>query len=222
MADQAAARTRYSNGAIFLHWAIAILILYNLFSGFFHDTLPKGVFQFHISSGITILTLTVIRIVWRLTHKPPTFLPMAKWEQGLAHVVHFLLYCAMLIAPLTGWAMISAHVDKPAPVEQAAGATTPPSLPVPPKPRKTMIWGLFALPKLSPITHIADQPDGAAKIKEAHEWFEDKHELVGFIFLGLLILHVAGALKHQFIDRRGELARMGLGTPEAAHWDPAA
>ena len=111
--------------------------------------------------------------------------------------------------------MISAHVDKPAPVEQAAGATTPPSLPVPQKPRRTMIWGLFALPKLGPIVHIADQPDGAAKIKEAHELFEERHEMVGFIFLGLLLLHLAGALKHQFIDKERELARMGLGTPAA-------
>ena len=213
MTDQAAARLRYSKVAIFLHWAIALLVLHNLVTGFFHDALPRGWFQFHISSGVTILVLTVIRIVWRLTHKPPPFLPMAKWEKWGANIVHFLLYCAMLAAPLTGWAMISAHVDKPAPVEQAAGAATPPSLPVPKKPRRTMIWGLFELPKLSPIVHIADQPDGAAKIKEAHELFEERHEMVGFIFLGLLILHLAGALKHHFIDKERELARMGLGRP---------
>jgi cytochrome b561 len=29
--------------------------------------------------------------------------------------------------------------------------------------------------------------------------------------LGLLILHIAGALKHQFIDRQAEFARMGIG-----------
>ena len=78
-----------------------------------------------------------------------------------------------------------------------------------------MIWGLFELPKLSPIVHIADQPDGAAKIKEAHELFEERHETMGLIFLGLLILHLAGALKHQFIDKERELARMGLGKAEA-------
>lgn len=218
MADQAAARVRYSNGAIILHWVIAVLILYNLCSGLLHDTLPKGFFQFHISSGVTILTLTVIRIIWRLTHRPPPFLPMAKWEKGLAHVVHFLLYGLMLAAPLTGWAMISAHVDKPAPAVSAAPAAPAPA---PRKPHKTMVWGLFELPKLSPITHIADQPDGAAKLKEAHETLEDVHGTIGLIFLGLLVLHLAGALKHQLIDRRRELARMGLGTPESAHWNPA-
>jgi len=218
MADGAAARLRYSKGAIILHWTIAILILHNLFTGFFHDALPRSWFQFHISSGVTILALTLVRIGWRLTHKPPPYLPMATWEKRLADVVHFLLYCAMLAAPLTGWAMISAHVDKPAPAVQAAGVPAPvagqaPAGPT--KPHKTMIWGLFELPKLSPIAHIADQPDGAARLKETHELYEGRHEMVGWIFLGLLILHLSGALKHQFIDRRRELGRMGVGRAPA-------
>jgi len=219
MTDQAAARLRYTRGAIFLHWAIAILILYNLISGLLHDVLPRAFFQFHVSSGITILVLTVIRIGWRLTHKPPPFLPMAGWEKGLAHVVHFLLYCMMLISPLTGWAMLSAHVDRP-PVQ--AVPLGPGDVPPPPrKPRPTMVWGLFELPKLAPITNIANQPDGVAKLKETHELYEGRHEIAGWIFLSLLILHLCGALKHQFIDKERELARMGLGKPGAAHWDPA-
>jgi len=221
MADDATARLRYSKGAIILHWAIAILVLHNLITGLLHDTLPRSWFQFHISSGVTILVLTVIRIGWRLTHKPPPFLPMAKWEKWLAHIVLFLFNSGMLAPPLTAWPMISAHVDKPAPAGQAAAApASPPTAPAqapagPRKPRKTMIWGLFELPKLSPIVHIADQPDGAAKIKEAHETFEERHEMIGWIFVGLLILHIAGALKHQLVDRRRQLGRMGVGKPPA-------
>lgn len=214
MANNVVGRIRYSTGAIILHWAIAILILFNLLTGFFNDAVPKAVFAFHISSGITILVLTVIRILWRLTHKPPPFLPMAPWERGLAHVVHFSLYLAMLAAPLTGWAMISAHVDKPTAVVADAAPQPGP----PPKSRQIMIWGLFPLPKLAPIVRIADQPDGQAKIKEAHEQFEGRHETIGWIFLALLILHLGGALKHQLIDRRRELARMGLGK-SPAEWD---
>jgi cytochrome b561 len=202
-----------------LHWTIAILILYNLTTGLLHDSLPRGVFQFHVSSGITILALTVLRIIWRLTHKPPPFLPMATWEKGLAHLVHFLLYLAMLAAPLTGWAMISASVPKPQPA--AEGAAPPPPA-VAPKPRQTLIWGVIPLPKLSPIVNIGNGPDGPAKLKEAHETFEGRHETIGWIFLGLLILHLGGALKHQFIDKRKELARMGVGRTGAARWDTTA
>jgi len=35
--------------------------------------------------------------------------------------------------------------------------------------------------------------------------------LRGYLLLGLLILHILGALKHQFIDRHSELVRMGIG-----------
>ncbi len=210
MANDAASRMRYSNVAIFLHWAIAILILFNLFTGFFGESVPRAVFAFHISSGITILALTVIRIVWRLTHKPPPFLPIAVWERGLAHGVHFCLYLAMLAAPLTGWAMVSAYVPQP---EAAAGAAARVAAP---KPRPIMVWGVIPLPRLSPITRIADQPDGAAKLKEAHELFEARHETIGWIFIGLLLLHLAGAMKHQLIDRRRELGRMGMGSAPLA------
>lgn len=220
MVDEAAARLRYSRGAIILHWTIAALILYNLTTGLLHDVLPRGAFQFHVSSGITILVLTVLRIVWRLTHRPPPMLPMAAWEKGLAHLVHFCLYLAMLAAPLTGWAMISAHVDKPRPAAEGAALSAQPASP--PKPRQTMIWGVIPLPKLAPITNIGNGPDGAAKLKEAHETFEERHELVGWTFLFLLVLHIAGALKHELIDKRRQLARMGIGKAEPKHWDTAA
>ena len=218
MADEAAVRLRYTKVAIILHWTIALLILFNLVTGFFHDFVPKAVFAFHISSGVTILVLTIIRIAWRLTHKPPPYLPMARWEKWLANVVHFLLYCAMLASPLTGWAMISAHADKPPMAAAMADAAPQPG--PPPKRRQTMIWGLFPLPKLAPIVHIADQPDGQAKLKEVHELYEERHETAGLIFLFLLILHLAGAFKHQLIDRERELGRMGLGTAPA-QWEPA-
>ena len=218
MVDEAAARLRYSRGAIILHWTIAVLITYNLTTGLLHDSLPRAAFQFHVSSGITILVLTVLRIIWRLTHKPPPFLPMAAWEKGLAHIVHFCLYVLMLAAPLTGWAMISASVPRPAPAP-IAGAPTPAA---PPKPHKQMIWGLFELPKLKPVTDVGHGPDGPAKLKETHETFEGLHGTIGWIFLFLLILHIAGALKHQLIDRRRQLARMGLGKTEPKHWDTAA
>jgi cytochrome b561 len=213
MADRGAARLRYSNVAIILHWAIALLVLFNLVTGLFHDFVPRAVFAFHISSGVTILALTIVRIVWRLTHKPPPYLPMAGWEKWLAKTVHFLLYCGMLASPLTGWAMISAHSNKP-PVGAAMADTAHHSGP-PAGPRQTMIWGLLPLPKLAPIARIADQPDGEAKLKETHELYEERHETAGLIFLALLILHLCGALKHQLIDRQRELGRMGIGKAPA-------
>lgn len=101
---------RYSAGAIGFHWTIAALVLFNLWLGLFREALPPEwkVMPIHKSVGITILVLTLGRIVWRLTHKPP-HLPetMPGWEKAAAKAIHFLFYALLLILPLTGWLMSS-------------------------------------------------------------------------------------------------------------------
>jgi cytochrome b561 len=210
---------RYTGVAIMLHWTIAALILFNLATGLLFDDMGKAarsaLIPFHISSGITVLALTIVRIGWRLAHRPPPYLPMAAWERELARVVHFCLYLAMLGMPLTGWAMISAHGDRPQPAQGTAVPTPadqPPGAKPAPKPRgPTLIWGVIPLPKIAPIVRIGEGPDGAARLHAAHETFETRHAVGGWILLGLLLIHITGALKHQFGDRERELVRMGLG-----------
>ena len=210
------ATRRYTRVAIALHWAIAALIFYNLLSGLAGDYLPRGFFQFHISSGLTILALTLFRIVWRLTHKPPPLLPMKKWEARLAHGVHALLYAAMLFVPWTGYVMISANPPAGSPgaayaraqqVEKAAAAGKPaPTLRGP-----TMAWGVIPVPMIAPVADLGRTEAGVAGQREFHEQMEDLHGKLAWVLLFLLVLHVGGALKHQFLDGEPELARMGLG-----------
>ena len=216
VAGDGRARLRYTNVAIALHWAIAALILYNLSSGLLLAVLPRGFFALHISSGITILALTLVRIAWRLTHKPPPLLPMAEWERRLAHTNHFLLYLAMLLMPFSGWAMVSASPPAGSPgaalaAEQRAASGQPPR-----KGDGPLIWGLFTLPAIGPVAEVGRTAEGLPEQRALHERIETFHLLGGWLMLALFLLHVAGALKHQLIDRRRELARMGLGTPEMA------
>jgi cytochrome b561 len=184
---------RYSAVAAALHWAIAILILFNLGFGFFMEgfkmPLKFLILDLHISSGITVLALTVVRIVWRLTHRPPPFAPgLSPLESGAAHVVHFLLYAAMLLMPLTGWSIISAHQPNP----HFAGMG---------------LWfSPVHLPSIGPIANL--EPHFQAQM---HANFVTAHTIGGYILLALLVLHVAGALKHQFLDGHREFARMGFG-----------
>jgi cytochrome b561 len=110
---------RYSRGAIAFHWVIAALVLFNLWLGLFHDSLPREwkVMPLHKSVGITVLALTLGRIAWRLTHRPP-HLPQAMpdWEKLVAKVTHFVLYALLLILPLTGW-LLSSNPERPRPIE---------------------------------------------------------------------------------------------------------
>lgn len=213
--DPDSAQRRYSTVAIALHWAIALLILYNLTSGLLRPVLPRDFFVLHVSSGVTILLLSVVRVGWRLTHRPPPLLPMPGWQSRLAHVVHPLLYAAMLLLPLSGWALVSAKPPEGSPgaawalAHPREGPLRPGAPPQRPRPA-TMVWGVVTLPLLAPITEIGRTADRVPEQRALRDGLETTHLLSAWIMLALLVLHVGGALKHQFIDRQPELARMSV------------
>lgn len=47
--------------------------------------------------------------------------------------------------------------------------------------------------------------------KEIAHIAEERHELLAFTLIGLVVLHVSGALKHRFIDRNDVIYRMTFG-----------
>jgi cytochrome b561 len=57
-------------------------------------------------------------------------------------------------------------------------------------------------------------PDLVGKDRALGETLEDAHEILNFVMLGLVSLHVAAALKHHFVERLPFLQRMGLGGKE--------
>lgn len=107
---------RYSRGAIAFHWTIAAAIVVNLFLGLGGDLLPDGwrVMPVHKALGITILALSIARLLWRLTHRPPPLVPMPAWERFAANASHWALYALSILVPLSGWIMVSgAAVRRP-------------------------------------------------------------------------------------------------------------
>lgn len=177
------ADSRYTRVAIGLHWVIALLIIANLAIGLLHESLLKGTIPLHKSIGMLVLLLSVVRLVWRLTHRPPP-LPASvrRWETGLAHAVHWLLYVLMILIPLSGWIFTSAAAKR----------------------YPLSFFGLFPLP-FFPVP----QDKG---IKDV--WAEG-HELMAYLMIALLVLHIAAALKHRFVDRDLTLDRMMPGAGPA-------
>ena len=187
---------RYTAVAIALHWAIAAAIICNLLLGWWmHDALKvadtKALaitgFQLHKSLGLTILALSLLRLIWRLTHRPPA-LPdtMPHWEQWAARGAHAAFYALMIGLPLSGWLMVSAQWDGGKPLN------------VP-----TLWFGLFEVPHLFGLNETADAFRGAFahNAEETHEWLAKGTA-------ALLILHVAAALKHHFVNRDSVLIGM--------------
>ena len=114
----ATAAPRYTLTAITLHWLLAIGLTGLLAFGWYMVDLPFSptklkYYNWHKWAGVTILALSVLRLLWRLTHRPPALpAPMAaampRWQHLAHHGVHHLLYVLFFAVPLIGWAYSSA------------------------------------------------------------------------------------------------------------------
>jgi cytochrome b561 len=104
---------RYSAVAIGFHWLLALMIVCSFCVGLYMADLSMSplrlkLFNWHKWAGITILALSALRLLWRLTHRPPADVPMAAWQRHAAHLMHRALYLLFFLVPLAGWAYSSA------------------------------------------------------------------------------------------------------------------
>lgn len=108
---------RYSLTAIVLHWVLGAALLCMIAVGWYMADLPFSplrlkLYNWHKWAGITVLTLSVLRLLWRLSHSAPA-LPaaiqnaMPAWQQFGYHATHYALYALFFIVPLLGWAYSS-------------------------------------------------------------------------------------------------------------------
>jgi len=186
---------RYSLVAILLHWAIAGLILLNFAVAWRMEDL-KGlakfeIFQLHKSIGFTVLTLSVLRLLWRLVNRaPPLPSGMPSWQRAAAIATHWGFYAVMIFMPLTGWIMVSVS-----------------DLNIP-----TLVWGVVPWPHFE-FLHELPKASRKAIGGASHT----AHMALAIGALLLFVLHVAAALKHQLVDRDGLMGRMipGLGARSA-------
>ncbi len=184
---------RYGSVAMTLHWLIAALIAVNLCLGFYFanieaesDPIRFGIIQTHKSIGLTILVLSLLRLAWRLMNPvPPLPSSMSPGLKFVARATHYLFYVLIIAVPLAGWAIVS-----------SSPLGTP-----------TVYFGLFQWPHIS---FLAELP--RAQKKEYVELFEEVHELLAYSAFGLLLLHVAGALWHQYVKHDDVMRRMLPGT----------
>lgn len=110
--------SKYSKVAIAFHWVIAALVIANFVLASMAEDLPReaqgALMSPHKAIGVAILLLSVLRLFWRLGHKPPP-LPdsIPGWQAGLGKFVHLLFYFLIIAVPFSGWLMASAHPQAP-------------------------------------------------------------------------------------------------------------
>ncbi len=177
MTSQTSETSTYKAAAIALHWLIAGGIIFQVGWGWYMDTLARApahepAEHLHISIGLTLLVLIVLRVAIRLFNPPPP-LPagMPGWEAALSKLAHVLFYVLMLAIPLVGWAMES---QGPRPI-----------------PFWGQEWPHMPIPGLSGMPREQSRP--------LHETLQTIHgSVLAWIMIALFALHVLGALKHQF------------------------
>jgi cytochrome b561 len=108
---------RYPLRTRILHWLTAVLIFSTLLIGF---VMVNSIGSYeslravHMTLGVLILAIVVLRVANRFTHRAPR-LPatVGRAERKLVVGSELALYTLMLAQPLVGWTMVSA-TGKPA------------------------------------------------------------------------------------------------------------
>ncbi len=174
----------YSRVAIWLHWIIALAIIGNLTGGLLFDTLKDN----------------------------PSTKAMAFTMIG----IHKSIGLTVLVLSIARLAWRLGHPAPPLPAHMTALERF--------LARLTHI-GFYALMLLMPLTGWAMVSTGKLPLHplvyfglvpvpylpvpgSTHGLWNQSHALLGWLALGTLALHVAGALKHHYLDRDDVLARM--------------
>lgn len=179
-------KRRYTVVAILLHWTSALCVLALIGIGLVmtHAGLAPmrqfQLYQWHKSLGITVLGLTMLRLLWRAFHRPPPHpATMPVHERRAAGAAHALLYLLIAGLPLTGWMAVS---------------LSPFNIP-------TVLYGIVPWPHIPLASLLADPAVAEGLLKLIHAYG-------AWVLTALLILHVGAALRHHLVLGDEVLRRM--------------
>ena len=104
----------YGSVAKWFHWVtvglLAVALPVGFVIGYVKDSHKMPFYAVHESAGLTILLVTVARLVWRRFHPPPPppgGVPAAM--RRAARVNHWLLYAALVVQPVLGFVSTNAY-----------------------------------------------------------------------------------------------------------------
>lgn len=105
--------SRYTRTAVAFHWVLALALVTSFGVGLYMTGLPFSprrlqLYNWHKWAGVTILLLSLLRLAWRLTHRPPADVAGPPWQQRASRATHRAMYALFLAVPLIGWAYSSA------------------------------------------------------------------------------------------------------------------
>ncbi|HSF92995.1 MAG TPA: cytochrome b [Paracoccaceae bacterium] len=167
----------------FLHWLMALLVFGMLAIGFYASNFADeaavkfNLLQAHKSFGFVAFTLALLRIGLRLTLRERPPLPiMPPWQRFASGASHLLMYVLIVAVPVSGWLLASAS---PFNNTDAFPFRVP-----------NRVFGLFELP--DPILIGTEALESR---------YFAVHLTLNTLLVIVVLIHIAAALKHHFIDK---------------------
>ena len=142
------------------HWLVAALIVAQFATELIpKDWAPKGALaSWHVSIGPSILALMLLRLVWRLTHRPPPApADLSPGLRLLSRATHWSFYVLLIVLPLLGWVAASGFGATP----HLFGVIPLPALIAKDKPTAEAVGGVHGLVAWALLAVIALHVAGA-------------------------------------------------------------
>lgn len=185
----------YGSIARFLHWTTAGLFLLSYSAVYYRHWFTEEkttenwtALQLHLSFGVTIAVIVVLRILWKASNPNPELEPGTRLEHLAAKSGHYALYAVMIVMPLTGYLGTGVNTE---------------------------YFFMFDIPKFeSTYLYNALVTDGLGiSFKEFEKPIDFVHKDIGGAWIvWLLILgHVMAALYHHFVKKDQTLHKMMIG-----------
>jgi cytochrome b561 len=105
-------RLQYGTTAKVFHWLIVALLLVQYLIGWLMPDIHRGMkpgaaMTIHVSFGLLVLILIVLRFAWRLIRPVAPESSLSPWQRLSSEAVHWLLYALVLATTVTGWLFAS-------------------------------------------------------------------------------------------------------------------
>lgn len=183
------ASSKWTGVAKAFHWLMALLVTCELLYGLRNYSLDMydpgdggwyaRTIALHKSFGLIVFALAILRMAWRSLNGRPRFVEtLLPWQRVAATISHGFMYGALVLQPIFGY------------LQSAAFGT------------KTTFFNLFLLPNLVPEAWQRPYSRTLWRVTQ------DAHSLLGLALGVFVVVHIAAALKHHFVDQDITLRRM--------------
>lgn len=101
-------RSKYTSLQILLHWLVFTLIVTAYcameLKGFFPRSYRPVINAIHVTCGLGVLALMVVRLLVRIQYRAPAIVPRPHPAiTGLSHLVHTFIYLLFIVLPILGF-----------------------------------------------------------------------------------------------------------------------